>query len=171
MSEGSLEKVSYVDPFCGIVSKKKYAKKVIKEVDWNLQQVLGVELDKETGNTKVVVTGEVNIDKEIQERVNDSGFEGMRRLIATGQARPIDFMDDGKHGVDATKMPDNVNDAYRAALAANDESNGVFGKLGVNPVYNADGSINMEATESALTNAIKSAFEQLNKEKNDAQVK
>lgn len=158
VSERPVEKVSLVDPFCGAVSKKKYIPFQRPDLDYNKKDILGVELDKETGNTKVVVTGTEDIDRQIQECLEDSGFESMKRLIATGQARPLDFADDGKGGKDITNLPDNVNDAYRAALAAKESSDKVNGQFNIKPVYNADGSINMEATEKSINDAVRNMF-------------
>lgn len=146
--------VRYVDPFTGRVAKTVSEVPQKEAVDWNVRPVLGVELDKDTGNTVVVSTGVVDVDQEIQQRKNDCGFEGMRKLIATGQARPIDFMDDGKHSGDISGLPDNVNDAYRAAQAASAQGDNLFKTLGVKTVFNSDGSINIEATEKAITAAI-----------------
>lgn len=148
------KQVRYVDPFTGRVAAKATEVPAEKTVDWNIRPVLGVELDKETGNTVVVSTGVVNIDSEIQQYKDQCGFEGMRKLIATGQARPVDFMDDGNHSGDISGMPDNVHDAYRAAQAAAAQGDNLFKSLGVKTVFNSDGSINIEATEKAITAAI-----------------
>lgn len=163
MSEGQVKtvekkKVQFVDPFSG---KKTFAPSLDAPLirDANKMDELALELDKETGNTKVVITGARDLDKEIQEFKDQTGFEGMRKLIAQGKATPRDFFDDGKHGQDVVGLPDNVHDAYRAAQANNAESANLFGKLGIKPVYNPDGSINMEATENVITNAIKTVFD------------
>lgn len=148
------KKVQFVDPFTGRVAKTVSDVPQKEALDWNIRPVLGVELDKETGNTVVVSTGEVDIDQEIQQYKDQCGFEGMRKLIATGQARPIDFMDDGQHSGDISGLPDNVNDAYRAAQAASAQGDNLLKNLGVKTVFNPDGSINIEATEKAITAAI-----------------
>lgn len=148
------KKVRRVDPFTGRVAKNLSDVPVEETVDWNNRPVLGLDLNKETGNTEIVVTERTDIDLEIQEYKDQCGFEGMRKLIAAGQARPIDFMDDGKHSGDVSGMPDNVNDAYRAAQAAAAQGDNLFKNLGVKTVFNPDGSINIEATEKAITAAI-----------------
>lgn len=163
MSEGQVreteaKKFQFVDPFCG---KKTVAPVIEKDLkrDPNKMEEIALELDKETGNTNVVITGTRDLDKEIQEFKDQTGFEGMRKLIAQGKATPRDFFDDGKHGQDVSGLPDNVHDAYRAAQANNAESANLFKKLGISPIYSADGSIDMAATENAISNAIKSVFD------------
>lgn len=130
MSEGQVKaaekkKVQLVDPFSG---KKTLAPALDAPLvrDCNKMEELALELDKETGNTKVVITGTRDLDKEIQEFKDQTGFEGMRKLIAQGKATPRDFFDDGKHGQDVTGLPDNVHDAYRAAQANNAQSDNLL---------------------------------------------
>lgn len=91
----------------------------------------------------------------------------MAKLIQQGRATPRDFYDDGKSGGDFSKVPDNVHDAYR--LAANDsvKFGNIFRELGVRTVFNEDGSINIEATEKALTEAVRARFEAVNKPKEE----
>lgn len=162
--QATIKKVVFVDPFTGI--KAKEASEVIEYAqDVDHPDILGVELDKDTGNTVVVSTGKRDIPREIQEFKNDCGFEGMKNLIAQGKATPRDFYDDGKHGQDVANLPDNVNDAFRAAMAASSNSGNLFADLGVKPIYNRDGSIDQEATEKALTDAISAKFSTIKAEK------
>lgn len=164
MSERQAKKrITLVDPFTGI--NKKVPEVVVDDgtlidVDWNKRPILGVDLDKETGNTNVVVTGVQDVHEEIQHFKDQCGFEGMRNLIARGQARPLDFADDGKHGFDSSKLPDNVNDAYRASMAAGKGSNNIFDQLGIKPIYDKDGKVDVAATEKLLTDAITGLFKQ-----------
>lgn len=150
--------VYLVDPFTGKTTPCEPLPETLIR-DANAMEEIALELDKETGNTNIVITGHRDLDKEIQEFKDQTGFEGMRKLIAQGKATPRDFFDDGKHGQDVSGLPDNVNDAYRAAQANNAQSDNLFKKLGISPIYNADGSIDMAATENAISNAIKSVFE------------
>lgn len=62
--------------------------------------VLGLELDKETGNTKVVVTGKRNTVEEIQSFKDECGLEAALRDISSGLLNPGSLCDDGKHGGD-----------------------------------------------------------------------
>lgn len=167
MSEGQVREVEkktvyLLDPFTGKKTLSEPLPETLKR-DANAMEEIALELDKETGNTNIVITGHRDLDKEIQEFKDQTGFEGMRKLIAQGKATPRDFFDDGKHGQDVSGLPDNVNDAYRVAQANNAQSDNLFKKLGISPIYNADGSIDMAATENAISNAIKSVFESAQK--------
>lgn len=62
--------------------------------------VLGLELDKETGNTNVVVTGKRNTVEEIQSFKDECGLEAALRDISSGLLNPASLCDDGKHGGD-----------------------------------------------------------------------
>lgn len=163
MSEKQAEKAKVfkkIDPFSGKEVDSVFAKTDRLNLNFNDFEEIGLELDKETGNTKVVVTGHRDLHREIQEFKDDCGFEGMKKLIETGRAVPRDFYDDGKHGQDAADLPDNVNDAYRAALAANKKSDAVLKGLGVDK----DSLKTQEAIEAAITAAVNRRFEQMQKE-------
>lgn len=154
-----------VDPFTGKAVASVFAKADKVNIDFNDFEELGVELDKETGNTNVVVTGHKDLHREIQEFKDDCGFEGMRKLIAQGRALPKDFYDDGLHGQDVAGLPDNVNDAYRAAMESNNKSEKMLKDLGVN----IDDLKTQEAIEKAITDAVNKKFAALTKEvKEDA---
>lgn len=158
MSERQVEKVLqgkvFADPFTGRPCKVVPAVVPEPQRDFNKVEILGVELDKETGETHVVVTGYKDIHKEIQECKDDCGYIGMQKLLATGQALPYDFADDGRHGVDLIGVPDNVHDAYRASLASNQEAKEMLSKLGVT-VGEHD---TQETIEKKITEAVKSKF-------------
>lgn len=167
MSEGQAKKkVTFVDPFTGKKIANVAAPDDVLPIDYNQRDDIGLELDKDTGNTNVVITGTKDTDKEIQEFKDDCGFEGMRKLIAQGRAVPKDFYDDGKHGMDVAGLPDNVNDAFRAAQAANLDKDEMLNKLGV------DESDGIDDTEAKIKAAVESYFKNLalqatNEVKND----
>lgn len=150
-----------VDPFSGRVFESDIPVVKPHSIDWNRVETLGVELDKETGNTSAVVTSTVELDKQIQEYKDDCGFEGMANLIQKGRATPRDFYDDGKSGGDFSQVPDNIHDAYRLAAKDSVKSGNILRELGVRTVFNEDGSINIEATEKALTDAVRARFESI----------
>lgn len=160
MSEKQARKTkTLVDPFTGRKTEVE-AYEEPKEGDPNILPILGVELDKETGNTLVVSTGERDLHKEIQEFKDQCGFEGMLALIQQGRATPKDFYDDGHGGQDVAGLPDNVNDAYRAAMEANKNSDAVLDDLGIN----VKDLKTQEAIEKAITEAVNKRFEALSKE-------
>lgn len=165
MSEKQAKKTkTLVDPFTGVTKEVPIFAEEPKQGDPNLLDQLGVELDKETGNTVVVVTGTRDIDAEIQQFKDDCGFEGMAKLIAQGRATPRDFYDDGKHGQDVAGLPDNVHDAYRASMEANSKSDALLKDLGID----VNDLKTQEAIEKAITEAVNKRFEALNKETNNA---
>lgn len=60
---------------------------------------------------------EVDLVKLTQSYKNECGIEAMKILLASGQASPDDFADDGTGSADLTPYPTNINDAYQAANA------------------------------------------------------
>ena len=163
MSEKQAKKAEVfnkIDPFSGKEVASSFPKAEALNLDFNDFEEIGLELDKETGNTKVVVTGHRDLHREIQEFKDDCGFEGMKKLIEQGRAVPRDFYDDGKHGQDVAGLPDNVNDAYRAAMSSGKQSDAVLKELGVDK----DSLKTQEAIEAAITAAVNKRFEQMQKE-------
>lgn len=78
----------------------------------------GLELDKETGSTKVVAKDSVDFYALIQSYRSQCGMELAKLQISRGLASPNDFAAaPGDYG-DITGIPDNLNDAYRASLNA-----------------------------------------------------
>lgn len=154
MGEGQVkETVEFICPFTGKVVKGVDKPSPVVRLDFNKRDELGLELDKESGNTNVVITGTHDIDKEIQEFEDSCGMEGMRKLISQGRATPRDFYDDGKHGMDVVGLPDNVNDAYRASLASTSEKDKMLNALGL------DGS--GDVTEERIAAAVEAYFKNL----------
>lgn len=117
-----------------------------------------LKLDPETGDTIVEVKDYEDQQEVIKQFFDQCGMEGMRKLIAAGQARPADFYDDGKSGGDFTELPDNVNDAYRKAQEGDSKSTAVLSALGVTVVTDEKGNIDMSATEKAINDAIDAKF-------------
>lgn len=94
------EKVLQKDPF-GVV----YDPSDCGGIDCNQRYVdeLGLDLDKETGTTKVVVKGKTDLQEQIEADRENVGIEAMFRLVAQGRANIAQFADDGKHGGDFTR--------------------------------------------------------------------
>lgn len=127
----------------------------------DLRPIYSLKLDPETGNTSVEVNDYEDEQEIIQNFFDQCGMEGMRKLIASGQARPSDFYDDGKSGGDFTGLPDNVNDAYRKAQEGDSKSTAVLSALGVTVVTDEKGNIDMAATEKAINDAIDAKFKSI----------
>lgn len=78
----------------------------------------GLELDKETGSTYVVLKDPLDLDALIQSYKDQCGMGLAQLEIKRGLASPEDFAaKPGDYG-DTSTLPDNINDAYRASLEA-----------------------------------------------------
>lgn len=83
----------------------------------------GLELDKETGSMVIVEKDPIDLDAIVQSYKDQCGMELAQLQLKRGLASPEDFAaDPGDYG-DTSTLPDNINDAYRASLAA--QSSGV----------------------------------------------
>lgn len=106
------ETQTVVDPF-GVIPPKPIKTKA----DKRYLDTYGVELDKATGTTKVVVTGKIDLVEMIQANKDLCGMELVKKMIATGQADPSEFADDGAHGGDFSLGSDPTT-VYMAAQEA-----------------------------------------------------
>lgn len=78
----------------------------------------GLELDKETGSTFVVQKDPLDLDALVQSYKDQCGMELAQLQIKRGLASPNDFAAvPGDYG-DTSNLPDNLNDAYQASMAA-----------------------------------------------------
>lgn len=101
--------VKLVNPFCVYKPIADDSK-----VEYKAYRVKCMEVDKETLTAEPVFE-EFDLQAEINARLDDAGFNAMRTLIMTGQAKPEDFYDDGKHGFDNTVLPENIHEARKVA--------------------------------------------------------
>lgn len=125
------EQIRKFDAFGHFVPSGDFAQ---KNGDGLLHQY-GLELDKETGNTKIVETGTVDLRELINSYKDQCGMAYARQLLKTGAVSPEAFCDDGRHGADVSVMPDNLNDSYRLALAAKENGDRVAADLGIHEDY------------------------------------
>ena len=80
-----------------------------------------LELDKETGSTKVVKGEPIDFVAQIQTFKDQCGVTAMMRDLAAGRALPSQFGDDGKSGGDfsrSTMISEFVGDLVQAELAS-----------------------------------------------------
>lgn len=112
--------------------------KVVKGVDLSDSRVdeYGLELDKETGSTHPVVTGQVDIDEVVQSYKDQCGMVMAMRLIQSGQVDPMAFADDGQHGADCS-FPTDLNTSAMLANMSDEEAQALAAKLGIEN-YKAD---------------------------------
>lgn len=95
-----------------------------------------IEFDKETGNTKVVKVGKINLVEQIQTYKDDCGLELMKKMLAQG-TDPAVFADDGSHGGDTT-LPHDLNTAYAVAQEAKAKADAVAAKIGATDYAKVD---------------------------------
>lgn len=88
-----------------------------------------VELDKETGSTRVVKTDPIDIPQMVKSYEDQCGLEWAKRMIRSGQLSPADLADDGKHGGDFSGSTE-LNVAYQAAKAAKAQGDQVAAAIG-----------------------------------------
>lgn len=88
--------------------------------DKKFLEQFGVELDTKTGNTIIVHKDPVDLDALIQSYRHECGMELAQTLIQRGLADPNDFYPEAKDYGDTSELPDNLNDAYRESLRAQD---------------------------------------------------
>lgn len=99
-----------VNPFCRTPAPIKYT----KTDDPNVFRVSGGHVDKET--LQYVPEFEaVDLVEEIQACKDLAGVEYMKKLLATGQALPEDFQDDGQGSFDGNLIPSDVHTAKKLA--------------------------------------------------------
>lgn len=99
-----------VNPFCRTPAPINYT----KTDNPNVFRVCGGHVDKETLQY-VPEFEEVDLVEEIQACKDLAGVEYMKKLLATGQALPEDFQDDGKGSFDGNLIPPDVHTAKKLA--------------------------------------------------------
>lgn len=118
-----------------------------------VKRCAGCHYDEETHEV-VVDYEDYNLYEVVQESVGLSGVECMKMLLKQGKAKPEDFYDTGKNGVDTTKIPQTAADAKRLADAGYDNILKLARALGLKEgkEYTADD------IEDALTERVKSIW-------------
>lgn len=89
-----------------------------------------VEVDTATGDSKPVVTGQVDLDALVQTYKDQCGMVAAMNMIKSGMVGPDAFADDGKHGVDCS-FPTDINTAAALAAMSDEEAQALASKLGI----------------------------------------
>lgn len=110
------KKPTFKNPFCGSPAEISHPKLDNRKA-W---RIVSADVDKKTLITKPVFE-EYDSQEEIQKCKDLCGIEYMKMLLKTGQAKPEDFYDDGKSGVDTTVFPETVHEAKKEAEKLNQE--------------------------------------------------
>lgn len=112
-----------------------------------------LKFDPETGSTEVDESETIDLVEMIQTYKDQCGVEYVQRLIKMGMATPTQFMDDGKHGGDAS-APTDINDALAFAKAGNSAAKQIAKSLGM--------SIDANTTDQQIADRIKAIFDAAN---------
>lgn len=92
---------------------------------------LKVKFDPATGST-VPEEEVLDFQKVIESYREQCGVEFMIKQVKLGAISLASLADDGQHGADIAGSPDNINDAYQAAVVGNDNIAGLEKALDVN---------------------------------------
>lgn len=143
--------VRYTNPFC------KAPKYHLDDcTDPLVSRIKTVEIkDKETINVEPVYE-EVDLMAEVRAASSMAGVDYMKKLLASGMARPEDFYDDGKSGIDTTIFPATVHDAAKMAEQGNAELSALAKELGIPEGETVSGSV----LEKYLTELVEKKFKE-----------
>lgn len=136
------------NPFCHVSAFNP-----VVEGEYKAFRVSTVKMSKSRGSAFPVYE-DFDLDAEIESMRNMCGMELMRSLLAQGKAKPEDFYDDGKHGVDTTLFPSSVHEARKLADEQGDELTKLASALGFKP----GDTISGELLEKALTAKVREIF-------------
>lgn len=140
--ESNAKKTIKVNAFGHIVEREEIG---IDCSDHILKQY-EVKLDKETGETNIVISGEIDLNEVIQSYKDECGMEMALKMIKTGQVAPDAFADDGTSSIDCCALPRTLNEAKAAAETA--EGAAIAKTLG----------ITSDMTEEQITEAVSKAI-------------
>lgn len=102
--------ISFVNPFCKV--PPQYFDKCDDPL---VSRIKTVEVKDAKTLEVAPVFEQVDLMEEVRASSDLAGVDYMKRLLATGQAQPEDFYDDGKSGVDMRMIPETVHDASKAS--------------------------------------------------------
>lgn len=90
--------------------------------------------EKEPGLARPDFTKTDSLQALIESYKDETGLAYALRQINAGRLHPFQLNDNGKKGVDLTRVPDNINEARAAALASHDQAARLAKALGVDVV-------------------------------------
>lgn len=117
-----------------------------------------LKFDPETGSTEVDESETIDLVEMIQTYKDQCGVEYVQKLIKMGMATPSQFMDDGRHGGDAS-APTDINDALALANAGNSAAQQIAKSLGM--------TIDESTTDQQIADRIKAIFDAANAPKQE----
>lgn len=144
-------KVPLVNPF---LTRKVRGQRLLDLGCHPVYRASSMQVDEKTHQTAPVFE-EYDLREEIVKCKSLAGVDYMKRLLATGQAKPEDFYDDGKSGLDTTLFPSNVHEAREKANEGNDELAKIAAALGA-----TEEGITQKSLEDLLKAKIKTIWEE-----------
>lgn len=118
------------------------------KADGKLDQIEAVLIEG-TGDTVGQVKGQIDVDEFVQSQKDKCGIEVVMRQVRLGVIDPAALADDGKHGGDATLVPQYAGDLLRQQEAAASTAEKISRAYGVDL-----SKIPADQIEKALTEAI-----------------
>lgn len=118
------------------------------KADGKLDQIEAVLIEG-TGDTVGEVKGQIDIDEFIQTQKDKCGIEVVMRQVKLGVIDPSTLADDGKHGGDATLVPQYAGDLLRQQEAAANTADKISKAYGVDL-----SKVPADQIEKVLTDAI-----------------
>lgn len=115
---------------------------------------LKVTFNPETGETEPDESDTIDLVAMIQTYKDQCGMEGALRMLKTGQVTAEALADDGKHGIDATKLPANAQEVANALLRSTEFKDQFAEKFGI-----PKGAENL--TDDQLSNLIGKKVEEI----------
>lgn len=109
--------------------------------------------EKEPGLARPDFTKTDSLQALIESYKDETGLAYALRQINAGRLHPFQLNDNGKKGVDLTRVPDNINEARAAAMASHDHAARLAKALGVDVV---DPAHLDKAISEALAKKVKS---------------
>lgn len=156
-----VQPITLVNPFCK--SPKYHFDKCDDPI---VSRVKTVEIkDKDTVLVEPVFE-EVDLMAEVRASASLAGVDYMKRLLASGQARPEDFYDDGQHSVDTGLIPATVHDAAKLAEQGEEQFAQLAKELGIPEGEKVSGSV----LEKYLSDLVAKKFNEMqSKEKKEGE--
>lgn len=121
----------------------------VKKGDDFVTRIKGVEYDPETKGTKIV-TEKVNFAEEVQACRELCGMTYVKKQLATGAIQPEDLYDDGKSGMDLSKLPADRHIAAKEADKLSKSIGDLCKELGLD----ASDKVTQEKLEKMLTDEV-----------------
>lgn len=141
----------YIDPFVPNVRIRETQPFIS---DGMIKRCTGCHYDEET-HSVVVDYEDYNLYQVVQESESQAGLNAMQDLLKRGQAQPEDFYDNGKNGIDTTKIPTDPAVALKLANEEHDKVAALAKALG----FEDGDEITMEQFERSLTDRIKAIWQ------------